>query len=392
VRVVLRLLVFDSGASIMRIVAPVGWCLIKGPDDRAGRRDGEDSDVNSDPLLQSGWRKQEVRLGRRHHDQACEEILRVSYKAGVKLPGKSTEAKLAVAEMLERYADRASVEVNRVHKDLAKKFGVTRSLSLAPSTATKKRGKAVPASASDARALTPEELLKTLTALELGPIDGLEQAHQHLLQQTGPSAALVNLVAARSSGQATFASLGPFASTDEYCSTLPTVDPITSDEDDSSSDSSATPARRKRKAVRRKPAAARGRRAAAAVDSESDAEPPVKRKPGRPRKLKADGQSSEKQPRRTAAAAAAEVDSDSDAEPPVKRKPGRPRKLKADDSRAAAAQATPAVASGCSEAPAVQRKPGRPKKLRSDGTHRHDRFERRTDGPERPRRSCAAEL
>jgi hypothetical protein len=354
----------------MRIVAPVGWCLIKGPDNRTRRNEEDDED--SEPQIQSGWRKQEIRLGRRHHDLACEEIMCVVKKAGVRLP--SAEAKLIVAEMLERYSDRASVEVHRVYKDLAKKYGVARSLSLAPSTASlaptkvaKKRGKQATASSSDARALTTAELLETLTPSELGPIAGLERAHQEKLQQAGPSAALVKLVAARNSGQATFCSLTPFASTAEYCSTLPALDPITSDDDTGSSDdSSAAPVRRKRQAPRRKPAAGRSRRAAA-VDSDSDgsdAEPPVKRKPGRPSKLKAaaDGlQSGEKQPRRTAAAAAA---------------------------AAAAAQATPAV-SNCSETPAVKRKPGRRKAVRSDGTHRHDRFERR---PERPRRGCTADL
>jgi hypothetical protein len=353
----------------MRVVAPVGWCLLKGPDNRT-RRDDEDDEGSE---IQSGWRKQEVRLGRRMNDLTCEEILCVVKKAGVRLPA-STEAKVAIAEMLERYSDRASVEVHRVYKDLAKKYGVARSLSLAPSTASlaptkvaKKRGKQATASSSDARALTTAELLETLTPSELGPIAGLERAHQEKLQQAGPSAALVKLVAARNSGQATFCSLTPFASTAEYCSTLPALDPITSDDDTGSSDdSSAAPVRRKRQAPRRKPAAGRSRRAAA-VDSDSDgsdAEPPVKRKPGRPSKLKAaaDGlQSGEKQPRRTAAAAAA---------------------------AAAAAQATPAV-SNCSETPAVKRKPGRRKAVRSDGTHRHDRFERR---PERPRRGCTADL
>jgi hypothetical protein len=344
----------------MRIVAPVGWCLIKGPDNRT-RRNEEDDDDSDEPQIQSGWRKQEVRLGRRHHDLACEEILCVVKKAGVRLPASSIEAKLAVAEMLERYADCASVEVTRVYKDLAKKYGVARSLSLAPSTVSlapttvaKKRGKQVAASSSDARALTAAELLETLTPSELGPIAGLERAHQEKLQQAGPSTALIKLVAARNSGQATFSSLAPFASTAEYCSTLPALDPITSDDDTgSSSDSSAAPVRRKRQAPGRKPAAGRGRRAAAAAaaDSDSDTEHPVKRKPGRPRKLQAaDGsQSGEKHPRRTAAAAVE------------------------------AAQATPALLGGCSDAPAVKRKPGRPKKAR-------------TGGPERPRRSCAAEL
>eukprot|EP00953_Heterococcus_sp_UTEX-ZZ885_P032875 17138-Heterococcus_DN1.PRE.7 len=233
--------------------------------------------------------------------------------------------------MLERYSDRASVEVHRVYKDLAKKYGVARSLSLAPSTASlaptkvakKRKQPEIAASSSDERALTTAELLETLTPSELGPIAGLERAHQEKLQQAGPSAALVELVAARNSGQATFSSLAPFASTAEYSSTLPVLDPITSDDDTGSSDdSSAAPVRRKSK---RKLAAGRRRRAAAAVDS--DTEPPVKRRPGRPRKLKAvDGsQSGEKQPRRTTAAAAA-----------------------------AAAQATPAVSSSCSEAPAVK--------------------------------------